>query len=255
MLVTGTIVFAPDGSVRSYALDKPEKLSPAIKAFVGNTVAAWRFVPVVAGGQPITTQTRMHLRLITAPAEDGTYVMRVGGASFTGGVPGEHVQSEFEVLRQVPPKYPPGALQARVGATVYLAVKVGRQRQVLEAAAEQVNLDTPGTARQTAGLRDAFAKASVAAALLRTSPPANSVLPPDDSYLIARVPVTFSINQPRARADDDYGRWQPYVPGPRKVVPWLDAAQSATDGVDTAPQRSVLPLAQGPQLASPPTRN
>ena len=106
-----------------------------------------------------------------------------------------------------------------------------------------------------AGLRDAFAKASVAAARLWTYPPANSVLHPDDSYLIARVPVTFSINQPRARADDDYGRWQPYVAGPREVVPWLHAAQSATDGVDTAPQRSVLPLGQGPQVASPPTRN
>lgn len=252
MLVTGSIVIAPDGSIRSYVVDKPGKLAPAVQALVDKTVAAWKFVPVLVNGQPVTAQTRMHLRLITAPAADGKYAMRVGGASFTGGAPGQSAQPDADAVRHVPPKYPPGALQARVGATVYLLIKIGRDGHVLDAAAEQVNLDTVGTARQMSGLRDAFAKASVAAALLWTyPPPATSVLHDDDSYSLARVPVTFGIVKPGARPEDDYGRWQPYVRGPQEAVPWGEIAHMPADGLDTIPEGSVLMLGQGPQLATP----
>ncbi len=251
MLVTGSIVIAPDGSVRSYGVDKPDKLAPTISSLIDETVRAWKFVPVVMDGRPVTAQTKMHLRLIGASTADGNYALRVAGASFTGDMPAEYEQSDDKAFRRLPPRYPVGALRAGVGATVYLVVKVGSQGQVLDAAAEQVNLDTLGTVRQMAGLRDAFAKASVSAALRWTYPPPTSGVVSGDAYVVVRVPVTFTVSRSGARPVDDYGRWHTYVRGPREVVPWLDVTQLAADGVDTVPDGSVLLLGQGPKLATP----
>ena len=251
MLVTGSIVIAPDGSVRSFAVDKPEKLSAAIRSVIDKTVGGWKFVPVVMDGRPVTAQTKMHLRLISAPIADGNYAVRVADASFTGDTPAEYERSGGTAVRRLPPKYPVGALRARVGATVYLLVKVGNHGQVLDATAEQVNLDTLGTVRQMAGLRDAFANASVAAALRWTYPPPTGGVQSSDAYVVMRVPLTFTINRSGARPVDHYGRWQTYVRGPREVVPWLDVAQMPAGGVDTIPDGSVLLLGQGPKLATP----
>ena len=40
MLVTGAVVIAPDGSVRSHTLDQAEKLSPMIVSFIDKAVSA-----------------------------------------------------------------------------------------------------------------------------------------------------------------------------------------------------------------------
>jgi hypothetical protein len=69
MLLTGTVVIAPDGSVRGHAIDQPDKVPSAIRAFVDKAVAAWKFAPVVIDGQPVTAQAQMHLRLIADPVE------------------------------------------------------------------------------------------------------------------------------------------------------------------------------------------
>ncbi len=252
-LVTGMIVIAPDGSVSSHAVDQPEKLTPEIKAFIDRAIATWRFVPVVINGQAVTARTQMHLRLIAAKAEDGHYTVRAGGASFTGANADDSVHMDASHPRRVQPKYPSEALQARVGGTVYLLLKVGRQGQVLDAAAEQVNLTSWGSERQMAGLRHAFAEASVLAAMRWTYAVPTTGPDVDAPYWVARVPVTFQIQRPGSRSDgfDSYGHWQPYVRGPQEIVPWLDSRQLAADAVDTTPAGSVLPLAPGPQLATP----
>lgn len=252
MLLTGTVAIAPDGSVRSHAVDHPEKLSPTIRAFVDKTVSAWKFVPVVVAGQPVTAQTRMHLRLIADPAAGGNYAVHVGGVSFTGGDPDEYVHRDADAAHRVAPKYPQEALHARAGGTVYLAVRIGRQGRVLDAAAEQVNLTVLGSARQMADLRRAFAKASVSAAMHWTYAVPTSGPHVGDPYWIARVPVSFTIGRMAARpaAGGEYGRWQPYVRGPREVVPWLQAPRLAADAVDTTPDGSVLTPGQGPQLVT-----
>ena len=90
MLVTGSIVIAPDGSVRSHTLDQAEKLSPTIVSVIDKAVFAGRLAPVVVDGNPATERTQMHLRLIADGDEHGNFVVRVGGASFTVGEPDEH---------------------------------------------------------------------------------------------------------------------------------------------------------------------
>ena len=67
------------------------------------------------------------------------------------------------------------------------------------------------------------------------------------------MPVSFflSLNGKYPSEEETDGRWQPYVRGPREIVPWLDAPQLAADAVDATPDGGVLALGQGPQLAIP----
>lgn len=251
MLVTGTIVIAPDGSVHSHVVDQSDKLTPAINTIIDKAVAAWRFVPVVVDGKPVTAQSKINLRLIADPTEHGDFVVRVGGASFSGGAPDERLRSNGK--HQVAPRFPEGAQRMRAGGTVYLLLKVGRQGQVLDAAAEQVNLTVRGTDEQMAYLRGAFAKESLAAARRWTYAVPTSGSHVNDAYWVARVPVNFKINKGIGppRAHDEYGKWQSYVPGPREIVPWLDDKQLAAGSADTTPDGTVMQLGQGPQLVSP----
>lgn len=251
MLVTGTIVIAPDGSVRSHAVDQSDKISPAINAFIDKAVSAWKFVPVLVDGKPVTTQTKMHLRLIADPAEHGDFVVHVSGASFGNGVPGEHVSMSPD--HRIAPRYPPDAVRARVGGTVYVVLKIGRQGQVLDAAAEQVNLTARGTDEQMTRLRRLLAKAALSAADRWTFNVPTTGPHMGDAYWVARVPVAFHLySMGERRVDrDEYGKWQPYVPGPREIVPWLAAEQLAAGSADTTPDGSVTQLGQGPQLVSP----
>ena len=252
MLLTGTIVVAPDGSVRNHAIDRPEKVPSAIRAFADKAITAWKFVPVVIDGQPVTAQVQMHLRLIADPVEHGGYAIRIGGASFEGGAPNESVQADLDVNRRRAPQYPYDAMVAHAGGTVYLLLRIGRQGQVLDIAAEQVNLTVQGEAWEMTRLRREFSGASIAAAkqwrfIAPTAGPAENL-----PYWLARVPVTF-IPSRTGRAPSEaaeYGRWQPYVRGPQEVVPWLQAPQLSADAADTTPDGSVLTLGQVPHLVT-----
>ena len=254
MLLTGTIEIAPDGSVRSHTIDQPEKVPSAIRAFADKAIAAWKFKPIILGGQPVVAQAKLHLRLIADPVGGGNFAVRIGGASFEGGEPSESLQNNDEVNRQHVPKYPYDALRAYTGGTVFLLLKVGRQGQVLDAAAEQVNLTALGSAWEMAKWRQEFARASIVAAkqwrfVVPTSGPLL-----DEPFWYARIPVAFALkvsNQSPATAESEYGRWQPYVRGPQEIVPWFKLPPQAADAIDTTPAGSVLALGQGPKFATP----
>ena len=255
MLLTGTIVIAPDGSVRSHTIDQPEKVPSAIRAFADKAMAAWKFVPAVIDGHPGVAQAKVHLRLIADPTADGSYVVRVGGVSFEGdGDSSENLQENVAVSRLHAPQYPFDALRAHTGGTVFLLLRVGRQGEVLDAAAEQVNLTAQGPAWEMAKLRGQFARASlVAVKRWRFVAPTTGQLA-DKPYWYARVPVTFALRSPGhppPTDEDEYGQWQPYVRGPREVVPWLNVPQLTAGAVDTTPDGSVLALGQGPKFATP----
>lgn len=255
MLITGTIMIAPDGSVRSHAIDHPEKVPVTIREFVGNAIAAWKFEPIMVDGKPVVAHTNMNMRLVIDPVAHGSYALRVGGVSFAGGDPSQDLQVDNTANRRYAPQYPSDALRAFAGGTVYLLLKVGRQGQVLDAAAEQVNLTVWGSPEKMAKLRAKFANAALLAAQQWTYIPPTTGPSVDRPYWYARVPVEFRLSwKGRTPSDEDeYGHWQPYVRGPQESVPWDDVPQLAADAVDTTSGGSVLPLAQGPQLTIPPS--
>jgi hypothetical protein len=250
MLLTGTVVIAPDGRVQSYTLDQAEKLSPTITAFMDKSVSAWTFRPVEVDGKPVTAKSKMNVRLVADPGEGDQFVVRVKGASFGENKPGETI-SYVKGPRRVPPHYPPGAVHARAGGTVYLLVKVNRDGTVLDAAAEQVNLTERGPAPTMKLLRKMFADASVNAARHWTFDVPTIGPHAGEPWWVARVPVSYWItNGSRANPATHYGQWQAYVPGPVEIVPWADTKLLANDAIDTVPDDAVQLLAPAPRLQS-----
>ena len=248
MLVTGTIVVAPDGSVSSYAVDHPEKLPPAVVSVIGKNAPRWTFKPVLLDGKPVTAKASMNLRIVATPMQQkGSYTVAIRGASFGQGVPGESISKDV----RTPPRYPVGAILDRVSGTVYLVVKVGRQGQVEDVAAEQVNLRVLGRPFEMARWRKELAEASVAAGRKWTFHPPVTGEHANDPYWIARIPIAFNIRPmggPSPRPS--YGQWQSYVPGPRALIPWLDEKQLAASAVDAVPAGGIEPLGSGMQLTS-----
>ena len=248
MLVTGTIVVAPEGSVSSYAVDHPEKLPPAVLTVIGKNAPRWTFMPVLLDGKPVLAKARMSLRIVATPMQQkGTYAVGIRGASFGQDVPGGNVSKGI----RTPPRYPVGEILDRVSGTVYLVVKVGRQGEVEDVAAEQVNLRVLGRPFQMKRWRKELAEASVAAARKWTFHPPVTGAHANDAYWVARVPVSFDL-QPLGSPSHGpvYGQWQSYVPGPRALIPWLDEKQLAASAADTVPPGGIEPLGSGLQLTS-----
>ncbi len=254
MLISGTIVIAPDGSVRSHVVDRPEKLPPAIQDVVGKAIASWKFDPIMVDGQPVLAQTTMNLRLVVDPVDRGSYAIRIGGVSFSGGDPRADPQSDATANRRYMPTYPSDAMRAYAGGTVYLLLRLGREGQVLDAAAEQVNLTVWDSPEKMAKLREKFANAALVAVKRWTFIPPNIGPSVDEPFWYARMPVTFNVRWygHTAPEADEYGHWEPYVRGPRQSVPWHDLPQLAADAVDTTPGGRVLALGKGPKLTNRP---
>lgn len=248
MLVTGTIVVAPDGSVSSYAVDHPEKLPPAVLTVIGKNAPRWTFKPVLLDGKPVTAKASMSLRIVATPMQQkGRYTVAIRGASFGSGVPGENVSENV----RTPPRYPEGAILERVSGTVYLVVKVGRQGQVEDVAAEQVNLRVLGRPFEMTRWRKELTEASVVAARKWTFHPPVTGEHANDPYWIARIPIAFNIRPMGSPPPKQpYGRWQSYIPGPRAPIPWLDQKQLAASDADAVPDGGIEPLGSGLQLAS-----
>jgi hypothetical protein len=228
MLLTGKIVVAPDGSVRSYAIDQPK----------------WKFKPTLLDGKPVAAEAEMSFRVVVKPVGAGNFSISISGAEFGQGKPGESISYK----RRVAPGYPAQAAHERVSGTVYLLVRVGRQGQVVDAVAEQVNMTVLGSDAELERWRQALAKSALRAAMQWTFNPPTSGKDVDAEYWVARVPCNFRMQADRG---ESYGQWQAYVPGPRQPVPWFDNKQMASTSADALPDGDVQQVDQGLRLTSP----
>jgi hypothetical protein len=82
MLVTGSIVVAPDGSVNSYAIDHVEKLPPVVVELLGKNVPTWKFEPVCVEGKPVLATAQMSLRIVARRSDDHHFSAGIVGAQF-----------------------------------------------------------------------------------------------------------------------------------------------------------------------------
>lgn len=245
LVVTGTVDIEPDGSVSGYALDQPEQIPEYVRAALAGRVPAWRFEPVLVGGEPVRARSPMSVRMLAKPVGEEGLAISIAGASF--GESGDHSTPVRE--RSAPPRYPTTPLYDGVQGDVYLLLKVDLKGAVDEVAVEQVNLRTLVPEGRTESMRREFAKASTRAAHRWRWAPTAPGSEPESGYWTFRVPVTFTLGGPGAVPEPDYGQWQPYLPGPRHRPNWApESDASAPDALLAGEPHAV---GRGPKLLTP----
>jgi hypothetical protein len=244
MLVTGWIDVAADGSVHDYTLDRSDKIPAVVLDLIQKNVPGWKFK--VDGNPNVIERAKMSLRLVTRRVDDTHDSIALVGATFgdSGNSQGEYVSGKV----RKPPFYPQSAIAARVDGTVYLYVRVGRDGQVENVAAEQVNLGEYGSDSQMREYRNILADAALKAARQWTFNTPTAGKHVGDPYWDVRVPVQFHLNVIGAPKEDPYGKWQVYIPGPHETIPWLKSDLPITPSSDAIPEGSISQINQDLQL-------
>ena len=232
MLLSGYVDINPDGGVRDYALDKPGKIPPAVQEVVRQTVHGWRFKVDVKG--KVIARARMSLRVVAKPVGRTDFSISLEGAQFTDDTtrPGEEL-TRHSIIR---PIYPKDAIDEGAAATVYVLARVGRDGHVLDAGAEQVNftLNCPPSSRPR--LEKLFARASESAIRHWTFDVPTKGPQAGAPYWYARIPVVYSLfSDVGPSISQEYGSWQPYLPGPRRSFPWVNDEGVIASAPDATP--------------------
>lgn len=216
LLVKGRIDVEPDGRVSAIRVDDEAEYSEAVMRIVRDTVRGWEFEPIIQQGQAVAFTTPMSLRLVAKPAGSEGYSIRIASQAFNNHDIDDRTTVRASEMK--PPRYPEAALRAGVTGNVYLAVLVGRDGNVLDVAARQVDLTSAGREREMQRARDILMAASVQAARKwQFMTPEIGAAAGQDSWVLT-IPVSFSLDDPHANKT----RWQLYIPGPTLQLPFPD---------------------------------
>lgn len=212
MLLTGRLVVAADGAITAHAIDQSGKVPPEVLRHVARYIPRWR-VTRTGGG---AGEKRFSVRVMAAPRGDGNFALSLVGASIVKNWNTEETIAIDGRLKR--PDYPRSHGRAGVTGTVYVLVRLGRDGKVEDLITEQVNLNLVGAPAEVAQARADFAAHTAAAARQWKFrlPKLGSLA--GKPFLVARVPVVYSLG----RQAPDYGEWEYYVPGPRRVAPWVE---------------------------------
>jgi hypothetical protein len=250
MVVTGNIQVTTDGAVSGFSLDRPNDLPDVVKSLASQSLPHWRFEPVKVDGQPVSATSKMRLRFVTRPTDDGNYTVTIRGASFGE----EHQDGQLWFKKRSAPQYPMAAVSARVTGTVILLLKVDREGKVTNVAAERVNLGTVGTESEMRMFRGVLADACVRRARgWQFTPPTKGPDVARNEWYV-RVPVQFNLSGGGLRAPG-YGQWLVYVPGPKEPIDWVPKKGELADefdrGNDTIPDDGLQLVGSGIKLLTP----
>lgn len=252
MLVSGSVTVAPDGSLKSYVIDRSEQLPAPVVALIAQNASGWRFKPVIRNGVAVSAEAPMSLRIVAKPAGDDKYTLGIAGSHF--GWPasnGDSTGRSISARQQKSPAYPMDAARARVSGTVYVVMRVNRAGMVDEDAAEQVNLDVVASDAEMRHWRAVLADAAVNATRHWTFAPPTSGAEADRSSWLVRVPITFRLTDWGSPLPvEKYGNWHAYVPGPRNTPAWMHE-RSLNNSVDALADGGVAEVGKGLQLITP----
>lgn len=238
MTISGWVNINPDGSLDSFGLKDPEKLSVEVLRLLGQTVPGWRFAPVLVDGRPVKARARMHLRLLATRRDDGNYEARIGSAWF-----GDDIDLGVKPDKRVPARYPRLAQHAGVSGTVYAVLRIGADGRVVDAAAERVDVRLLAPEKALEKLRKMFADATLDACSEWTfSVPQGSAAEGRTTWDVRTV-MDFVMEDAQQAG---YGEWDSYVPGPYRRAPWLDDSVGAPS--DAMMAGGVYPVGTGPRL-------
>lgn len=248
MLVTGSILVAPDGTVSSYTIDHPEKLPPVVVGLIDKGTKSWIFAPTLIGDQPVAARANMSLRIVAKPDGKDDYAISLEGAQF--GKDADVDQGKTVDYGTRPqPRYPPSAISAGVWGTVYVRALVNRQGRVENAIAEQVNMGVVASDQELGKWRRVLGDASLAAVKRWTFQTPTEGEEATKDYWEVRVPVNYILDgrTPRER----YGKWDPYVPGPEQAVPWQQKSEGSSGAADAIADGGLYQIGSGLHLTTP----
>lgn len=231
MLVTGELVVAPDGAVKSYTLDRADALPPETRELLAKVVPAWELDVAKADGSPLQAPAtvKMSVQLLARPiagVEDQLRVTVQDTAFWDPKAPGE-VEAKGKLT---PPEYPPFALRSGVSGIVYVVLRLDPDGAVAEAHVERVDMTVLADEKTLRKFSKVLAEAAVGAAKQWTFDIAPEHLA-KPGPIDVRVPVAFMLaGSSNPTPKEEYGRWRAYVPGQYAPIPWRN--RSTADGGD-----------------------
>jgi hypothetical protein len=201
----------------------------------------------VLEGHPVAAKANMSLRIVAKPADKNDYAISVAGAEF--GQYDEKSTESVTYKTRIVPRYPFAVASAHVWGTVYVLLRIGRQGQVEDAVAEQVNIGVVASDGELDRWRRMLADAALSAAKSWTFNTPTSGKEALQDHWEARVPVSFKMDgiTPSQR----YGMWNAYVPGPEQPVPWHEKAAISSGDVDALADGGLYQVGQGLHLTTP----
>ena len=253
MLVTGSIVVAPDGSVSSYTIDHAEKLPPVVVGLIDKGTKSWIFAPVLIDDRAVAARANMSLRIVAKPEGKDEYAVSVEGAQF--GKDKNDEGGDVELGKTITyethpsPHNPQSAVSAGVWGTVYLRVLVNSQGRVANAIAEQVNMGVVASDLELDRWRRVLAGASLEAVRRWTFRTPTEGREATKDHWETRIPVSFSLEGRTPR--ESYGKWDAYVPGPKQTVPWRESSEESTGAADAIADGGLYQIGSGLQLTTP----
>lgn len=246
LIVKGTITVSDKGEVTGYTLYKPEKLPKVVVDLLHRAIPTWRFHPAVRKGHPVADKASMRARIVATPAGNHRFELSLAGTYFNDGLPrSRQVHLSGEHSR---PVYPTMARMQRASGMAYVIVRINRQGRVEKAAVQKVDLTTRGSPAAMAHVRAMFGRSALNAVrdwrfTIPTAGPEAKA-----GYWDGRILIVYRIGRP-GETRIAYGKWQPYIPGPRQYIPWLSRDKLA---IDTAqPGGTLQILGQGLQRIDP----
>lgn len=219
MLVTGELVVAPDGAVKSYTLDHADALPPETRELLAEVVPRWELDVAKADGSPLQSPAavKMSVQLLarSIAGVDDQFRVTIQDTAFWD--PKAPVQVEVKG-RLTPPEYPLLAAQVGISGIVYVVLRLNPDGTVAETHVEQVDMTVLSDEKTLRKFSKMLAETAVRTAKRWTFKIAPERLAKPEPVGV-RVPVVFQMAD--AAPKEGYGRWRAYVPGPYTPVPWL----------------------------------
>jgi hypothetical protein len=235
MVITGELVVAPDGKVKSYEIDHAEALPPDTRELLAKAIPGWELVVANVDGSPLRAPAaiKMSVQLVARRMADDDERLRVSVQDMAFWDP----KAQFSAKANgtlAPPKYPSLAARSGISGMVYLAVLLDADGNVAETHVERVDMTV--LANEKTLLK--FGRILAEAAVVGSKEWSFTIAPGrfKEGPVTVRVPVDFRLSA-KGR---EYGRWQAYVPGPYAPIPW---EKRTADGGDV--ERSIGAMVPG----------
>lgn len=245
LLVSGHITISADGKVLGHTIDDAGTLPEGIVKLTGQLASKWTFEPMALEDAK-ASRSRMHLLYVASQKDDGKLGLELRSASFEADLPPE---ARVTVARRGRmPTYPGNLADRNISGTVYLQLQIGRDGKVANIDASHVNLRTIGREADMAKWREQFSEASMKAIRGWEFKPPTSGPDVDAPHWTGTLPVIFTvIGSPEPQP----GKWEAYIPGPRKAIPWLHSKGLTAEQTDALAPNQFHSTGNNRRLTSP----